>query len=36
MSPTDNGSTIIPAAWQNPYFKEQIAVVDLSGITPQI
>jgi hypothetical protein len=36
MSPTDNGSTVIPTAWQNPYFKEQIEIVGLSGITLQI
>jgi len=24
VSPTDNGSTIIPTAWQNSYFKEKL------------
>jgi hypothetical protein len=36
MSPTDNGLTIIPTAWQNPYFKEQIEIEGLSSITLQI
>jgi hypothetical protein len=36
VSPTDKGPTITPTAWQNPYFKEQITVVGLSGIIPQI
>jgi hypothetical protein len=36
VSPTGKGSTITTTAWQNPYFKEQIAVVGLSGIIPQI
>jgi hypothetical protein len=36
MSPTDNGSMIIPTAWQNSYFKEQIEIVGLSDITLQI
>jgi hypothetical protein len=36
VSPTDKGLTITPTAWQNLYFKEQIAIVGLSGIIPQI
>ena len=36
VSPTDEDSTIIPTAWQNPYFKEQITIVGLNGIIPQI
>jgi hypothetical protein len=36
VSPTDKGSTITPTAWQNPCFKEQITIVGLSGIIPQI
>ena len=36
VSPADKSSTITPTAWQNPYFKEQITVVGLSGIIPQI
>ena len=36
VSPTDKGSTITTTAWQNPYFKEHITVVGLSGIIPQI
>jgi hypothetical protein len=36
VSPTDKGSTIIPTALQNLYFKEQTAIVVLSGITLQI
>jgi len=27
-------STITPTVWQNPYFKEQITIVGLSGIIP--
>jgi len=34
--PIDKGSKITPTAWQNPYFKEQIKIVGLSGIIPQI
>jgi hypothetical protein len=36
VSPTDESSTITPTAWQNLYFKEQITIVGLSGITLQI
>jgi len=36
VSPTDKGSTTTPTAWQNTYFKEQITIVVLSGIIPQI
>ena len=36
VSPTDKGLTIPPTAWKNPYFKEQITIVGLSGIIPQI
>jgi len=36
VSPTDKGLTIAPTAWQNPYFKEQIPIVGLSGFIPQI
>jgi len=36
VSPTDKGLKIIPTAWQNLSFKEQITIVGLSGITPQI
>jgi hypothetical protein len=36
MSPTDKGLIIIPTAWQNLYFKEQISIVGLRGITLQI
>jgi hypothetical protein len=34
VSPTEEGLTITPTAWQNLYFKEQITI--LSGITLQI
>jgi hypothetical protein len=34
--PTEEGLTITPKAWQNLYFKEQITIVDLRGITLQI
>jgi len=30
------GLTITPTAWQNLYFNEQITIVGLSGIIPQI
>jgi len=36
VSPTDEGSTITPTAWHNLYLKDQITVVGLGGITPQI
>jgi len=36
VSPTGKARQITPTAWQNPYFKEQITVIGLSGITPQI
>ena len=36
VSLTDKGSTIIQTAWKNLYFKEQLAIEDLSGITMQI
>ena len=36
VSPAGKGLTIILTAWQNLYFKDQITIVDLSGITLQI
>jgi hypothetical protein len=36
VSPTDKGLPITPTAWQNLYFKEQITILGLSGITLQI
>jgi len=36
VSHTDKGSTITPTAWQYLNFQEQITVVGLSGIVPQI
>jgi hypothetical protein len=36
VSPTDKGLTITSTDWQKLYFKEQISVVGLSGITLQI
>ena len=36
VSPTNKGLTITPTAWKTLYFKEQITIVGLSGITPQI
>jgi hypothetical protein len=36
VSPTEEGLTIAPTAWQSLYFKEQITIVGLSGITLQI
>jgi hypothetical protein len=36
VSPTEEDLTITPTAWQHIYFKEQITVVGLSGITLQI
>jgi hypothetical protein len=36
VSPTAKGLTITPTDWQNIYFKEQITIVGLSGITLQI
>jgi len=33
---TDKSLTITPTAWQNLYFKDQITIVGLSGITLQI
>jgi len=33
MSPTGKGLTIIPTAWQNLYFKDQITILSLNGIT---
>jgi hypothetical protein len=36
VSPTEEDLTITPTAWQNLYFKEQIAIECLSGITLQI
>jgi hypothetical protein len=35
VSPTEE-DLITPTAWQNLYFKEQITIVGLSGITLQI
>ena len=34
--PTDKGLMIISTAWQNFYFKEQLVILGLSGITLQI
>jgi len=34
--PIDEGSMITPTAWHNLYFKDQITIVGLSGIIPQI
>jgi hypothetical protein len=36
VRPTVKGLTITPTAWQNLYFNDQITVVGLSGIIPQI
>jgi hypothetical protein len=36
VSLTVKGLTVTPTDWQNPYFKEQITIVGLSGITLQI
>jgi len=36
VSPTDEGSRIIPTAWHNLYSKDQITIVGLSDIIPQI
>jgi hypothetical protein len=38
VSPTVKDLTITPTDWQkqNPYFKEQITIAGLSGITLQI
>jgi hypothetical protein len=36
LSPTDKSSPITPTAWQTLYFNEQITIVGLSGIIPQI
>jgi hypothetical protein len=36
VSPTEEGLTITPTAWQNLYFKEQISIIGLSGITLKI
>jgi len=36
VSPTDKGSPITQTAWQNPYLRDQITIVGLSGIIPQI
>jgi hypothetical protein len=36
VSPTEDDLTIASAAWQNLYFKEQITIAGLSGITLQI
>jgi hypothetical protein len=36
VSPTEEGLMITPTSWQNLYFKEQISIVGLSGITLQI
>jgi hypothetical protein len=36
VSPTEEDLTITPTAWQKLYFKEQISIVGLSGITLQI
>jgi hypothetical protein len=36
VSPAEEDLTITPTAWQNLYFKEQITIVGLSGITLQI
>jgi hypothetical protein len=36
VSPTEEGLTITPTAWQNHYVKEQITIVGLSGIIMQI
>jgi replicative superfamily II helicase len=33
---TDKGPTITTTTWQNLYFKEQIKIVGLSDIIPQI
>jgi hypothetical protein len=33
VSSTDKGFTITPTAWQNLFFKEQISILGLSGIT---
>jgi hypothetical protein len=35
VSPTEEGLTITPTAWQNLYFKEQITIVGLSDINVQ-
>jgi hypothetical protein len=36
VSPTVKALKITPTDWQNLYFKEQITIVGLSGITQQI
>jgi hypothetical protein len=36
VSPTVKGLAITPTDWQNLYFKEDITIVGLSGITLQI
>ena len=36
VSPTAKGLTITPTTWQNLYFKEQITIVGLNRIIPQI
>jgi hypothetical protein len=36
VSPAEEGLTITTTAWRNLYFKEQITILGLSGITLQI